>query len=212
MINPTDPSKKADKRQPLEFWFDFSSPYGYLASSQIDEVAADYGRAVIWRPFLLGAVFKVSGSVPLTQVPLKGAYARMDFARYARLLGVPLTLPTPFPVSGLVATRAYYWLLESYPHKAKLFAERVFEALYVEGTDVVSVDGVVALLSHLGIDAAESMTSLNTQMIKDKVRAINEEAIARGVFGSPFILLDDQAFWGMDRLWMVEEWLETGGW
>jgi len=203
---------KPNKRQPLEFWFDFSSPYGYLAATQIDEVAADYGRSVIWRPFLLGAIFKLTGALPLTEVPLKGAYARMDFNRYARLLGVPLTLPAIFPVSGLIPSRAFYWLEEAYPAKAKLFAERIFEGLFVENQDVANLEAVVSLLKSLGIAESEATDSLASAAVKAKVKSINDEAIAKGIFGSPFILLDDQAFWGMDRLWMVEEWLETGGW
>jgi len=199
-------------RPPLEFWFDFSSPYGYLASIQIDEIAADYGRALLWRPFLLGAVFKVSGAQPLTEVPLKGDYARMDFDRYARLLGVPFRLPEVFPIAAVAATRAYYWLAEHYPKKAILFAERVFETIFVEAGDGATAEAVSAIVASLGIPLAEITAALGEATVKNKVREVNDEAVRRGVFGSPFVIVDDQAFWGVDRLWMVEEWLESGGW
>ena len=82
---------------PIEFYFDFSSPYGYLAAQRIDEVAEEYKRTVDWKPFLLGVVFKTTGSVPLLNIPLKGDYARRDLARSARLFEIPFTLPKKFP-------------------------------------------------------------------------------------------------------------------
>ena len=83
----------------LDFYFDFSSPYGYLASEWIDVLAEKYGRAVVWRPVLLGILFKSTGSAPLAQIPLKGAYSLHDFARSARYLGVDYRQPTDFPIA-----------------------------------------------------------------------------------------------------------------
>src|SRR5215471_14608236 len=102
-------SKRA-MAESIEFYFDFSSPYGYLASTRIDAIAAKHGRQVTWRPFLLGAAFKVTGQQPLVEQPLRGDYSRRDFARSARLLGVPLKMPEPFPFFGLAASRACYWI------------------------------------------------------------------------------------------------------
>ena len=83
---------------PIDFYFDFSSPYGYFASAKIDELAAKHGRTVTWRPILLGAVFKITGGQPLPTIPLKGSYAAHDLARSARLFKVPFKLPTKFPI------------------------------------------------------------------------------------------------------------------
>src|SRR5271165_1784529 len=96
--------------QPIEFFFDFSSPYGYIASRLIDDLAARHGREVTWKPILLGAIFKLTGGAPLTTVPLKGEYSQRDFPRTARFHGIPFTMPTPFPFSGVQANRAFYWL------------------------------------------------------------------------------------------------------
>jgi 2-hydroxychromene-2-carboxylate isomerase len=87
--------------QPIEFFFDFSSPYGYLASRKIDELGTRFGRQVVWKPILLGAVFKLTGGGPLVSIPMKGDYANHDFARFARLLGVPFKLTDPFPFSSI---------------------------------------------------------------------------------------------------------------
>jgi len=95
-------------KAPLDFYFDFSSPYGYLASHKIDALAARHGRGVTWRPILLGAAFKASGVQPLVNVPLKGEYSKHDFLRSARFHNVPFRAPDPFPVSTVSACRAFY--------------------------------------------------------------------------------------------------------
>lgn len=212
MPSPSAQATARGGKAPLEFWFDFSSPYGYLASTQIDEIAADYGRSVVWRPFLLWAVFKVVGTRPLTEIPLKSDYSRMDFDRYARLLGVPFHMPSAFPFSSLYAARAFYWLSTHHPKKAILFAERVFEAVFVESQDVSTAQSIIDLVASLDITQSEIEAGIGESAVKNKLKEVNEEAIQRGVFGSPFVIVDGQSFWGTDRLWMVEEWLETGGW
>ena len=91
----------------LEFYFDFSSPYGYLASEKIDALAACYGRKVRWRPILLGVVFRQTGAAPLTEVPLKGEYSLRDFARSARFMDIPYTQPASFPIATQQAARPW---------------------------------------------------------------------------------------------------------
>jgi 2-hydroxychromene-2-carboxylate isomerase len=140
--------------EPIDFYFDFSSPYGYLASEKIDELAARHGREVRWRPILLGVVFKHTGAAPLTMVPLKGEYSIHDFSRSARFLGVSYTHPVNFPLATQHAARAYYWLHDQdYAQACELaraFAQAVFRALYVDGRDVSSLDVVLELGSAAG--------------------------------------------------------------
>src|SRR5688572_6519084 len=93
---------------PIDFYFDFSSPYGYLASTKIEDIAARHGRSVLWRPILLGAVFKTTNQQPLTTIPVKGDYAKRDFERSARLAGVPFRQPSKFPISTTAPARAFY--------------------------------------------------------------------------------------------------------
>src|SRR3569833_1221976 len=100
--------------EPIDFYFDFSSPYGYLASARIDELGARYGRAVRWHPMLLGAVFKTTGGKPLITVPIKGEYAAHDFARTARFHGIPFCLPSAFLLSSLVVVCALLWMREQF--------------------------------------------------------------------------------------------------
>lgn len=198
--------------QPIDFYFDFSSPYGYLASTQIDALAEKHGRAVTWRPFLLGVAFKTTGQKPLTEQPLRGPYSLHDFHRSARLLGVPFKMPEPFPFPAIAACRAFYWLADGDAERAKALAKAVYHAAFGEGRDVCSVDAVTAIAAPLGIDAAALQRACDDPAVKDRLRAEVDAALARGVFGSPFIIVDNEPFWGHDRLDHIDRWLATGGW
>jgi 2-hydroxychromene-2-carboxylate isomerase len=198
--------------QPIEFYFDFSSPYGYMASTQIDPLAEKYGRTVTWKPFLLGAVFKISGSKPLVDLPMKGDYFLRDFQRSAAYYGVPFKLPPGFPFAPIAASRAFYWLTDRDPELAKRLAKIVYHAGLGIGRDVASIDVIAELAAPLGIKADELRAAVNDQAVKDRLRAEVDAAVARNVFGSPFIFVDGEPFWGADRLPQVEKWLKTGGW
>jgi 2-hydroxychromene-2-carboxylate isomerase len=197
---------------PLDFWFDFASPYGYLASTQIDDIAARHGRAVRWRPILLGVVFKVSGMKPVMEQPLRGEYLAHDVPRFARLLGVPLTMPAKMPLHALAACRAFWWLKPSDPAKAHALAKAVYHAHWGEGRDVATSEQVAEVAAPLGISASDLIAGVQDPIVKDRLRAETDEAIRRGVFGAPIIQVDGELFWGADRLGQVEQWLARGGW
>lgn len=197
---------------PLEFYFDFSSPYGFLASLRIDELAKRYGRSVDWKPILLGAVFKISGQQPLLEIPLKGDYTKHDLARFARLWGVAIRMPPVFPFSSVAASRAFYWLHQRDPAKAKAFAKAAFAAAWQGQKDLGKTDVVADLVVALGDSREDVLAGMVEPATKDTLRATVDTAIAKGVFGSPFIIVDNEGFWGADRLWQVEEWLKRGGW
>lgn len=196
----------------IEFYFDFSSPYGYLAAQQIDDVAAAAGASVIWRPFLLGAVFPVTGSAPLLGQPMKGDYATRDLARSARRLDVAFRLPAPFPFSGVAASRAFYWLEAREPGEAVGFAKRAYRAIFGDGRDLSKPAAVAALFAAAGGDGDALIAGIAEPTVKDRLRAEVDAAIARGAFGSPFFLVGDEPFWGADRLPDVAAWLASGGW
>src|SRR4051812_41269880 len=198
--------------RPIEFYFDFSSPYGYLAAMQIDALAARYERDVAWRPFLLGVAFKETGQKPLVEQKLRGPYHQRDFARSARLLGVPLQLPAPFPFASIAACRAFYWLEPTDPAGARRLADALYRAAFAAGRRITTPDEVAAIAAETGIDPTALRAGLEDPAVKNRLRQETEGALARGVFGSPFIIVDDEPFWGHDRLAQVERWLATGGW
>jgi len=196
----------------IEFWFDFTSPYAYFASLEVGDVAARHGRAVRWRPFLLGAVFKTTGMQALTRTPLRGDYARHDWDRLARRLGAPFPFPAIHPANTVAAGRAFLWLEDNEPARAVPFGRAVFDAHFGHGEDIGAVERVLAIGATAGVDADALAAALETQALKDRFRAQTEEAMARGVFGSPYFLVDGEPFWGADRLPMIDEWLARGGW
>jgi 2-hydroxychromene-2-carboxylate isomerase len=195
----------------IEFFFDFSSPYAYLASRRIGELAARHGRAVWWRPMMLGPALAATGGKPLVELPLKGDYARRDLPRTARFMGVPFRWPARFPVVSLAAARAFYWLEDGSPERAVPFAEAVFRAFFVDDRDIADRAVVGELLGEVGSDAAAGLDAIATPAIKERLKAVTDEAVGRGVFGAPFVFVDGEPFWGADRLGQVERWLETGG-
>lgn len=197
---------------PLEFYFDFSSPYGFLASVKIEEIAARHGRTVEWNPILLGAVFKISGQQPLLQIPLKGDYTKHDLQRFARLLNIAIAVPPVFPFSGVAPSRAFHWLRRRDPAMAVAFCKRAFAAAWQEGRDISRSETVADIAAGLGVAREDALAGLLDPGVKESLRQAVDAAIGRGVFGSPFIVVDGEGFWGADRLWQVEAWLARGGW
>jgi 2-hydroxychromene-2-carboxylate isomerase len=197
---------------PIDFYFEFASPYGYLASTQIEALAARHGRSVAWHPIMLGAAFKETGARPLTEVPLKGPYLRHDVPRFARLLGVPLILPPVMPMNSLAASRACVWLDEDDPALARRLAKTLLHVHWGEGRDLGAPEAVAEVAAGLGIARDALLAAVADKRIKDRLRDQTQAAIERGVFGSPFIFVDGEPFWGADRLPQVEAWLEKDGW
>lgn len=195
---------------PIEFFYDFNSPYGYIAAHKIGDLAAKHGRTVDWKPFLLGAVFKVTGAQPLPHVPMKGDYARHDFARSARFHDVTYNPPADFPFSPVAASRAVYWAKGQ--GKAAEMTLALYNAALGDAQDIAAPDAVVAIAAKAGFDADAVAAGIQDPAIKEELKTVTDEAISREIFGSPFMVVDGEAFWGADRLDMVDRWLETGGW
>jgi 2-hydroxychromene-2-carboxylate isomerase/catechol 2,3-dioxygenase-like lactoylglutathione lyase family enzyme len=198
---------------PLEFWFDFSSPYGYLAAQRIEALAQRHDRSVEWRPMLLGVAFKVAGTAPLTDVPLKGDYSRRDFARSARFHGIDddFRLPSRFPISTQAAARILLWTRSHDPEKAGRVAKAMLRAYWVDDRDISAPEVAAAAASEAGIDAAAARAVVDDPAWKDALKREVETGIARGVFGSPFVFADGEPFWGLDRFDQLDWFLGSTG-
>ena len=194
----------------IDFYFDYSSPYGYFAAMKIDDFAARHGRGVSWKPILLGAVFKVTGAQPLPMLPLKGTYAMRDIARSARFHGVAYKHPAKFPIASQAPARAFYWLNERDPALAKKLALTLYQAYFVGDRDISSPEITADVAATLGLKRDEVLAALNDAAVKDKLKNEVEAAIKLGVFGSPYIVIDGEPFWGMDRFDQIERWLAKG--
>jgi 2-hydroxychromene-2-carboxylate isomerase len=200
-----------DSAPPLDFYFDFSSPYGYLMSEKIDAIAARHGRKVRWHPILLGIIFKATGSAPLTlQNPAKAAYSIHDFERSARFMGIPYRHPSRFPLATQNAARAYYWLHGQDCALARQFAHAVYRALFVDDQDISAPETVIEIAAKLGVDRSNLENALQSPEIKARLKDKVDKALKIGVFGSPYVVIDGEAFFGADRLPQIEKWLENG--
>jgi len=196
----------------VDFYFDFSSPYGYFAATKIDAMATKYGRAVNWRPILLGAVFKLNGQQPLPTIPLKGSYAKHDMLRSARWFDVPFKIPTKFPIGTIAPCRAFYWVHDKDAVLAKKFALALYHAYFAEDRDISNPEVTANVAAKLGLEKETLSQALNDAAVKERARSEVDAAIERGVFGSPYLVVDGEPFWGADRLEQAERWMEKGRW
>jgi 2-hydroxychromene-2-carboxylate isomerase len=154
---------------------------------------------------------KITGGAPLPSVPMKGDYARRDFARSAKFYGVEFKLPSTFPISSQAPARAFYWLNREDPGRAKALASALYRAYFVDDINISNPEDTIAVCAKFGLKAEEVRAALNDPGVKELVKTEVDKAIARGAFGSPYIVIDDEAFWGADRLPQIEKWL-AGGW
>ena len=193
----------------IEFFFDCSSPWTWLAFRNVQPIARELGVEVRWKPVLVGGIFNaVNPSVYEFRergVPAKQAYLRKDLADWSRLAGISIRFPpTVFPVNSVKAMRGC--LLLEPEGRLVSFAEAVFHAYWSEDRDI-SQDAVLAeLCTGVGVEPDRYFAGIARQDIKDRLRANTEEVIARGGFGSPTIFVGgDDMYFGNDRLGLVRE-------
>ena len=204
----------ATAREPIDFYFDFLSSYGYFASLRIEALAARHGRDVRWHSMLLGvSVMKTMGLKPLLETPLKSDYVLRDTARYMRRHGLQLKrrLTDPF-MDPRAAARGFYWVRRTRPGQEAAFARAAFDRYWREGHDLGAPVEVAALAPVIGVLPAEMLEGIESDAARTDLREAVAASLARGVFGSPFFIVDGEPFWGSDRLELLDQWLATGGW
>ncbi|WP_433692776.1 2-hydroxychromene-2-carboxylate isomerase [Herbaspirillum seropedicae] len=195
---------------PIDFYFDFSSPYGYFAAVEIDKLAAQHGRDVNWHPILLGPIFKALGTNSLVNIPVKGEYSRHDMERTARFHNIFYKAPSHFPIGTQVAARATLWVQQTQPAKAVELIKTLYSAYFTEDIDLSVVDNVLRIAADLGIDRNALQAALESPELKDQLRQSTEAAGQAGVFGSPFMIVDGEQFWGFDRFPQLAALLKNG--
>ena len=194
---------------PIDFYFDFSSPYGYFAATRIEELAVDNGRLVNWHPVLLGVVFRTVGTAPLTSYPVKGDYAFHDFERTARFYGIPYNRPPRFPLATQAAARAMLWTAEAVGEaRAIELAQALLRAMFVDGVAIDDVNEVLRIGVDIGLDRDALAAGQESEAIRNRLRDDTQQALARGVFGAPFMIVDGEPFWGFDRFNQLDAYLK----
>ncbi|HYA34883.1 MAG TPA: 2-hydroxychromene-2-carboxylate isomerase [Candidatus Binataceae bacterium] len=190
----------------LEFYFDCSSPWTYLAFTKIEDVAARHRADLIWKPILVGGVFNaVNPSVYESRtnpVKPKARYYQKDLQDWANYYGIKIGSPTVFPVNSVKAMRGAFVALEH--GLISRYSRRVFERYWGDDADISKDDVMRAIVREVGLDEKEFFEKINSQSYKGKLRVNTEELIERGGFGSPTIFVDGVMFFGNDRLELVE--------
>ncbi|UOA26101.1 2-hydroxychromene-2-carboxylate isomerase [Pseudosulfitobacter sp. DSM 107133] len=189
--------------KPLEFWFEFASTYSYPAAMQIEAACVARGVTLVWRPFLLGPVFGAQGMTdsPFNLYPIKGAYMWRDMARICAAAELPLQKPSTFPRGSMLAARICAanagadWIGD--------FVRAVYSANFAEDLDIGAPEVIGPVLQALGQDAAALVEQAGTPETKQALRALTDDAIARGIFGAPSFTVGDELFWGHDRMTMA---------
>jgi 2-hydroxychromene-2-carboxylate isomerase len=195
-------------RPPIDFYFDFSSPYSYIASEWVQAVAARHGRAVQWRAILLGATFQAAELKPPVSYPLKREYSLRDIVRSARFAGVPFEMPDKFPIPTQNAARIFWWLHDgTSPEAAVAWAHAGLRAYFTRGVDLSETAQLRSLLVESGVDVAAAEAAYTHPLWKERLKRENDMAIANGVFGAPFFIVDGEPFWGNDRRAQLEAWI-----
>jgi len=186
----------------LEFYFDYGSPYSYLADTQVEAIAKRTGAALARKPMLLGGVFKATGNASPMTVALKSKWSAFDMPMWAKHYGVPFNRNPFFPVNTLALMRGAVaaeidGLFEQY-HPA------MYKAMWVDGRNLNDINEVAAVLTEAGLDARKFSQRIQDQDVKDRLKATTDSAVERGVFGAPTMFVEDMMFFGNDRLPFVE--------
>jgi 2-hydroxychromene-2-carboxylate isomerase len=185
---------------PIRFYFDFASPYAYFALPRAERLADQHGRALEWRPILVWAVLKAQGIAPPMDAAVKRSYFLTDMKRSAAFHGVPYRHPAKLPVSSHLAARLY-WAIAGYdPQAAKHFGRDVFTAFFTHGEDISDELVVLSLAARHGLAEAPARDAMTGPIGRERLASMVDAAVADGVTGSPFFIVDGEPFFGADRL------------
>jgi 2-hydroxychromene-2-carboxylate isomerase len=194
----------------IEFFFDCSSPWTYLAFHNIQPLAQEFGEEIAWRPILVGGIFNtINPSVYATRenpVPAKLAYQKKDMADWARSTGLAIKMrPTVFPANSVKAMRGCIFLGKDGKDMVP-FARTMFEIYWGEDKDISQDAVLTEVCRRVGVDPAKFLEGISQQAIKDQLKANTDEVMARGGFGSPTIFIDKtDMYFGNDRMPLVRE-------
>lgn len=195
----------------LEFWFEFASTYSYPAAMRIEALAREEDIAVVWKPFLLGPIFRRQGwtDSPFNVYPVQGRYMWRDLERICADLKIPLRRPSVFPRNSVLAARVACafasepWLPE--------FARQVFRANFADDLDISEREVIAMCLDRAGVSANDSIARALAPATKDLLRSQTEQAAAVGLFGAPTFIVGREMFWGNDRLDRAIAWCKSPG-
>jgi 2-hydroxychromene-2-carboxylate isomerase len=192
----------------VDFYFDVGSPAAYIAWTQLPAICDEAGAAIAYKPMLLGGVFHATGNHSPTTVLAKGQYMMEDLARFARRYGVPFKHNPHFPINTLTLMRGATALQLHDVARFQAYSDAMFRAIWVDGKDMNDPATVAAALHAAEFDPQVLLALAGQPEVKERLKAVTQEAVDRGVFGAPTFFVDGQMHWGQDRLDFVKQALE----
>ena len=189
----------------VEFYFDLGSPYSYLAYYRLLQIAEQQEIQVVYKPILLGGVFKATGNRSPIEVPVKGVYSILDMQRWAEYYQIPMQMNPHFPMNTLTLMRILTGVQLLHLEKFEQVLKLLFDAMFGTPQNLNEPTVLAEVLKPSGFSVEDIMSMVQSEVVKQKLITETEQAIQRGIFGAPTFFVGDEMYWGQDRLHFVEQ-------
>lgn len=189
----------------VEFYFDLGSPYSYLAYYRLLQMAEQQEIQIVYKPILLGGVFKATGNRSPIEIPVKGAYSILDMQRWAEYYHIPMQMNPHFPMNTLTLMRILTGVQLLHLEKFEQVLKLLFDAMFGTPQNLNEPTVLAEVLKPSGFSVEDIMSMVQSDVVKQKLITETEQAILRGIFGAPTFFVGDEMYWGQDRLHFVEQ-------
>ena len=189
----------------VEFYFDLGSPYSYLAYYRLLQIAEQQEIQIVYKPILLGGVFKATGNRSPIEIPVKGVYSILDMQRWAEYYQIPMQMNPHFPMNTLTLMRILTGVQLLYLEKFEQVLKLLFDAMFGTPQNLNEPTVLAEVLKPSGFSVEDIMSMVQSDVVKQKLITETEQAIQRGIFGAPTFFVGDEMYWGQDRLHFVEQ-------
>ncbi|RKG37717.1 2-hydroxychromene-2-carboxylate isomerase [Acinetobacter rongchengensis] len=188
----------------IEFYFDLGSPYSYVGVQRIQQIAQQYQAEIVWKPMLLGGIFKATGNNSPMAVPAKARYSMIDLGRWSKLWNIPVQMNPYFPINTLNLMRIITAVQIYQPENFQKILHSLFDAMFGNPRNLNDINELANVVQGLGLEITQVQAWLADEQVKAQLKQVTEEAVERGVFGAPTWFVDDEIFWGIDHLHFLE--------
>ena len=189
----------------VEFYFDLGSPYSYLAYYRLLQIAEQQEIQIVYKPILLGGVFKATGNRSPIEIPVKGVYSILDMQRWAEYYQIPMQMNPHFPMNTLTLMRILTGVQLLHVEKFEQVLKLLFDAMFGTPQNLNEPNVLAEVLKPSGFSVEDIMSMVQSDVVKQKLITETEQAIQRGIFGAPTFFVGDEMYWGQDRLHFVEQ-------
>jgi len=196
---------KGQSMKSVEFYFDLGSPYSYLAYYRLLQMAEQQEIQIVYKPILLGGVFKATGNRSPIEIPVKGAYSILDMQRWAEYYQISMHMNPHFPMNTLTLMRILTGVQLLHLEKFEQVLKLLFDAMFGTPQNLNEPTVLAEVLKPSGFSVEDIMSMVQSEVVKQKLITETEQAIQRGIFGAPTFFVGDEMYWGQDRLHFVEQ-------